>query len=186
MRHRGTGKAGASSISADAGTASQPAAPRVASLARLDRDPFEPFAQLLRDKRQPAPQRSVIMPTTEIDEMRLVAVVQGAGRSRGMVVDRSSVGYVVQRGDFIGRAEYIRSAGGDGVAVALNWRIERILPSEVVLVREDPQGEGRPQRRVLALRAKSAQSTPTATDDAASTDNAAGPAAGLGGARQDN
>jgi type IV pilus assembly protein PilP len=87
-----------------------------------------------------------------VDQMRLVAIVSNIDRPRAMLVDPAGVGHVVERGDYIGRAETIQTGGEESVPVALNWRIDRIRETEVVLMREDPGGPERaPHVRVLPL-----------------------------------
>lgn len=106
-----------------------------------NRDPFRNFAALFVP-RQPAEQRRVqrhvIMESTPVDEMSLIAIVSGVPNPAAMLVDRNGTGHTVRRGDYVGRAEYVSTGGAESVPITLNWRVERISPSEVVLSREDP------------------------------------------------
>ena len=46
-----------------------------------------------------------------------------------------------------------QGGGSESLPVALNWRVDRIRPGEVVLAREDPSAPGRPPlTRVIPLR----------------------------------
>lgn len=114
------------------------------------RDPFRAFAELFKVRNTVAPQRAVVMPTTGIDEMRLVAIISGVPRPQAMLVDPLGVGHVVQRGDYVGRPEVVQTGDVQGLAVPLNWRVDRIRAGEVVLVREDQTGS-QPLTRVLPL-----------------------------------
>ncbi len=103
-----------------------------------NRDPFHSFAELFIAKAPTAPQRAVMMSMTTVDEMRLVAIVTGIEPPRVMISDKTGVGHVVRRGDYVGRPEVIQVGGIEGVPVTLNWRVEAIRPNEVVLTRDDP------------------------------------------------
>jgi hypothetical protein len=75
------------------------------------------------------------MPTTAVEEMRLIAIVTGVPKPKAMLVDPLGVGHVVERGDDIGRPKVIQASGN--VAMTLNWRVDRIRDNEVVLSQED-------------------------------------------------
>jgi type IV pilus assembly protein PilP len=115
-----------------------------------NRDPFRSFAGLFKVRNSVVPQRAVVMPTTGIDEMRLIAIISGVARPQAMLVDPLGVGHVVQRGDYVGRPEVIQTGDVQGLAVPLNWRVDRIRANEVVLIREDQTGR-QPLTRVLPL-----------------------------------
>jgi Tfp pilus assembly protein PilP len=87
-------------------------------------------------------QRLVIMPATSLEEMRLIAVISGLTRPKAMLIDSHNVGYVVQRGDYIGKPVVVHSTGS--VAMTLNWRVDRIRENEIILTRQDPSDPGRP------------------------------------------
>lgn len=117
-----------------------------------NRDPFRSFLSLFSRRAIEAPQRLVIMPTTAVEDMRLIAIITGSDAPRAMLVDTNGVGHVVRRGDFVGRAEVVQAGGAESAALSLNWRLERIRPEEIVLTREDPTGPDRPPlTRVIAL-----------------------------------
>ena len=118
----------------------------------VNRDPFRNFARLFRLRPAEGPQRTVIMPTVGIDEMRLIAIITGVASPRAMFNDRVGVGYVVERGDYIGTAETVDTGGEGGITITLNWRVDRIRDGEVVLTREDPTAPNRPPlTRVIPL-----------------------------------
>lgn len=121
-----------------------------------NRDPFRSFVAELRGKAPAVAQRLVLMPDTAIEEMKLIAIVSGIDQPRAMLVDRRGVGFVTTRGDFVGRAEVVQGGSSDSLPVTLNWRIDRIRDSEVVLAREDPSTPGRPPlTRVIPLNPES-------------------------------
>jgi type IV pilus assembly protein PilP len=119
-----------------------------------NRDPFRSYAASF-SKRGPEAaaetQRSVIMPNTGVEEMKLIAVISGLSRPKAMLTDQHNVGYVVQRGDYIGRPKVFQTTGS--VAMTLNWRVDRIRDNEVVLTRQDPGDPGRPPlSRIISMR----------------------------------
>ncbi len=117
-----------------------------------NRDPFRNYATIFKVRALETPQRAVVMPNTSIEQMRLMAIISGVARPRAMLVDPSEVGHVVARGDFIGRPEVVQTGGADSTPLQLNWRVDRIRASEVVLTREDPTAPGRvPLSRVIPL-----------------------------------
>ncbi len=119
--------------------------------AESNRDPFRNYSAMFERRPVEAPQRTVKMPTTNIDQMRLIAIVSGVARPRAMLVDQMGVGHVVERGDYLGRAEVVQTGGAEGMPVTLNWRVDRIRPNEVVLSRDDPTEDGPALTRVIPL-----------------------------------
>lgn len=109
-----------------------------------NRDPFRSFAKAFRTRVVAAPQRTVLMPTTAIEEMRLVAIISGVAQPRAMLLDPAGVGHVVKRGDYLGRPEVLQTGGAESMPVTLNWRVARIRSGELVLTREDPTAPDRP------------------------------------------
>lgn len=117
-----------------------------------NRDPFRSFASTFRQvaSAQQAETVHSIMPTSAIDEMRLIAIISGVVRPRAMLLDGQGVGHTVERGDYIGRPEVIQV--GESMPVPLHWRVARIRSGEVVLTREDPTAPDRPPlTRVIPL-----------------------------------
>ena len=84
---------------------------------------------------------------------RIVAIVTGGDYPRAMLIDPAGKGWVIKRGDFVGRPEIVHTGGANGADYQLNWRVDRIREGDVVFIREDP---GRPNipatTRVIALR----------------------------------
>jgi type IV pilus assembly protein PilP len=109
-----------------------------------NRDPFRNYAIELKAKVPVVAQRTVLMPDTAVEEMKLIAIISGIEQPRAMIVDQRGVGYVTTRGDFVGRADVVQGGGAESLPVALNWRIDRIRNNEVVLAREDPSAPNRP------------------------------------------
>lgn len=117
------------------------------------RDPFRSFATLFRQQATAdTDQRNVIMPTTALDQMQLIAIITGVARPSAMLKIPGGVGHTVHIGDYVGRSEVIQTGGADSMPVRLNWRVARIRAGEVVLTREDPTGPDRPAlTRVIPL-----------------------------------
>jgi hypothetical protein len=119
-----------------------------------NRDPFRNQARIFQTVEQPnvPPERIIIMPDTGIDEMHLIAIVSNIPDPRAMLVDRNGVGYTVRRGSFVGRPEVVQAGGTQDLPVTLNWRVERIRPDQIVLMRQDPTAPNQPPlTRVIAL-----------------------------------
>jgi type IV pilus assembly protein PilP len=96
------------------------------------------------------PQRPVVMPDTAVEEMRLIAVVLGLSRPKAMLTAPDGVGYVVQRGDYLGKPKVLQATGS--VPMTLNWRVDRIREHEVVLTRQDPTDASHtPMSRIIAM-----------------------------------
>ncbi len=118
-----------------------------------NRDPFRPFVNVSKGGIKPPPnQRRVKLPNSNVDELKLIAIVLGGGVGRVMFVDSKGKGHVLYRGDYLGRPELVR-VGATGQEYQLNWRIDRIREGDVVLLREDPaQPQVPPATRVIPLR----------------------------------
>ena len=98
----------------------------------------------------PDPQRPVVMPDTNVEEMRLIAVVLGLARPKAMLTAPDGVGYVVQRGDYLGKAKVLAATGS--VPLTLNWRVDRIREHEIVLTRQDPTDASHtPMSRIITM-----------------------------------
>jgi type IV pilus assembly protein PilP len=96
------------------------------------------------------PQRPVVMPDTNVEEMKLIAVVLGLARPKAMLTAPDGVGYVVQRGDYLGKAKVLQATGS--VPMTLNWRVDRIREHEVVLTRQDPTDASHtPMSRIITM-----------------------------------
>jgi hypothetical protein len=121
-----------------------------------NRDPFRSYSTAFRAKAPEEMQRRVVMPTTSVEDMRLIAIVTGTPQPKAMLVDPSGVGYVVQRGDYLGRPKVIQATGS--VSMALNWRVDRIRENEVVLTQQDPAEPTRAAlTKIIPLRDEVAQ-----------------------------
>jgi type IV pilus assembly protein PilP len=118
-----------------------------------NRDPFRSFiVQNQQVNRQTLNQRKVELAQYSIDELKLVAIVQGADQPRAMFIDPSGKGTVVYKGTFICRPEVVHIGGSNGPEYQLNWRVDRIRDTDVVLIREDPaQPAIPPATRVIPL-----------------------------------
>ncbi len=117
-----------------------------------NRDPFRSYAKAFKAQAAAPAQRRVLMPSTSLDEMKLIAIVTGIATPRAMLTDTAAVGHVVRRGDYVGRPEVVQTGGSEGMPVTLNWRVDRIRPGSVVLTREDPSSPDKPPlTRVMPL-----------------------------------
>jgi type IV pilus assembly protein PilP len=117
-----------------------------------NRDPFRSYARAFKAQAAAPAQRRVLLPSTSLDEMKLIAIVTGIATPRAMLTDTAQVGHVIRRGDYIGRPEVVQTGGSEGMPVTLNWRVDRIRPGSVVLTREDPTAPDKPPlTRVMPL-----------------------------------
>ena len=118
------------------------------------RDPFRSYADVFVDEARSLAksQREVVLGDYSIDELRLIGIVSGVPNPRAMLVDPQGRGYVVRRGQFVGRAEVVHGDSQGAPAYEVNWRVDRIRESDIVLVREDPKNPEVPSStRVLPL-----------------------------------
>ena len=143
---------------ADAGL---PSAPKIdfqeAEFAESEksRDPFRSYANIFVDEARGKvkSQREVLLDTYSIDDLKLIGIVTGIEPAKAMVVDPTGKGHVIQRGQFVGRAEVVQASTSSGRAYEINWRVDRIRDGDVVLVREDPQNPDVPSAtKVIPLR----------------------------------
>ncbi len=119
-----------------------------------NRDPFRSFAAafVAQGPKAITRQLSVILPQYSIDELTLVAIQTGGDLPRAMVLDPTKKGWVLKRGDYVGRPDVVHTGGTNGVDYQLNWRVDRVRDGDVVLTREDPAQPGiAPATRVLLL-----------------------------------
>ncbi|EYF05763.1 pilus assembly protein PilP [Chondromyces apiculatus] len=126
-----------------------------------NRDPFRSYESLFASqaKTRITIQRQVLVDRYALDELKLVGVVSRSP-ARALLTDPTGLGWVVKVGDFIGKAEIVHTGGATGADVAINWRVDRIRESDVVLIREDPaHPEIPPTTRVVALRSADEESS---------------------------
>ncbi|HYQ27790.1 MAG TPA: pilus assembly protein PilP [Polyangiaceae bacterium] len=119
------------------------------------RDPFRSFARSFTQdtKARVHSQRHVILSEYSLDELKLIGIVTRAEPAKAMLVDPTGKGFVIQRGQFVGRPDVVQAAGATGTVYEINWRVDRIRPSDVVLIREDPSNPDVPSAtRVIPLR----------------------------------
>lgn len=124
------------------------------------RDPFRSFATKFveESKAHVHSQREVILGQYALDELKLIGIVTRAEPAKAMLVDPTGKGFVIQRGQFVGRPDVVQGAGQSGTTYEINWRVDRIRPSDVVLVREDPANPDVPSAtRVIPLRPEEAE-----------------------------
>jgi type IV pilus assembly protein PilP len=123
-----------------------------------NRDPFRTYASVLGPevKKVAHVQKEVILSQFSLDELKLVAIVTGGDYPRAMVVDPAGKGWVIKRGDWVGRSEVVHIGGANGTDYQINWRVNKVRDGDIVFTREDPAQPGiPPASRVIALRAES-------------------------------
>jgi type IV pilus assembly protein PilP len=118
------------------------------------RDPFRSFAKTFAEEARSKvkSQRDVVLDQYSVDELRLVGIVTRIQPERALLVDPTGKGHIIMRGQFVGRAEIVQG-GATGADYEINWRVERIRDSDIVLVRDDPTNPDVPSAtRILPLR----------------------------------
>jgi type IV pilus assembly protein PilP len=118
------------------------------------RDPFLSFAREFAEeaKKRVRSQRQVVLDQYGLDELKLAGLVTGIRPARAMLIDPTKKGHIIHEGQFVGRAEVVQG-GASGADYEINWRVDRIRESDIVLVREDPSNPDVPSAtRVIPLR----------------------------------
>lgn len=102
------------------------------------RDPFRDYSYLFVKQKTTdrVQQRKVKAADFALDELDLAGIIT-RGRASVMLIDQTGFGWVAYVGDYIGKAELVSAGGTDGTEVAINWRVDRIRPTDVVFIRED-------------------------------------------------
>ncbi len=70
---------------------------------------------------------------------------------RAMMLDPNSVGWVIKRGDYVGRPDTVHTGGSNGTDYQLYWRVDRVRADDIVLSREDRALNAPPATRVIPL-----------------------------------
>ena len=121
-----------------------------------NRDPFRNYASMFAPestKKVAQTDRKIILPQYSLDELKLVAIVTGGEYPRAMVLDPGGKGWVLKRGDWVGRPDVVHVGGANGADYQINWRVEKVRDGDIVFTREDPAQPGiPPASRVIALR----------------------------------
>lgn len=118
------------------------------------RDPFLSYAHEFAEeaKKRVRSQRDVVLDQYSLDELKLAGLITGIRPARAMMIDPTKKGYILHEGQFLGRAEVVQG-GASGADYEINWRVDRIRDSDIVLVREDPSNPDVPSAtRVIQLR----------------------------------
>ena len=114
-------------------------------------DPSPRPSQTKRDSKVKS-QRDVVLDQYAVDELKLVGLVTRIQPERALLIDPTGMGHIVTRGQFLGRAEIVQG-GASGADYEINWRVERIRDSDLVLVRDDPTNPDVPSAtRIIELR----------------------------------
>lgn len=119
-----------------------------------NRDPFRGYAAtFVQQASKVKTQEIVLADQYSLDELKLVALVSGQTQARAMFTDPNGKGWVVTRGQLVGRAELLKGPGKDATEYDVSWRVDRIRDGDVVFVREDPsRPNAAPATKVIALR----------------------------------
>ncbi len=123
------------------------------------RDPFRSYAKSFADEARTKvkSQREVVLDQYAVDELKLVGIVTRIQPERALLVDPTGKGHIIQRGQFVGRAETVQG-GQSGADYEINWRVERIRDTDIVLVRDDPTNPDVPSStRIIPLRTEQEQ-----------------------------
>jgi len=118
------------------------------------RDPFMSYAKefATETKKRVKSQREVLLDQYALDDLKLAGLVTGIRPARAMLIDPTKTGYFVHEGQFVGRSEVVQG-GTSGAEYEINWRVDRIRETDIVLVREDPANPDVPTAtRVIPLR----------------------------------
>lgn len=110
------------------------------------RDPFRSFVGVMLEsaKKPMRNQRDVVLGDYAIDELKLVATVMSGDYPRAMVVDPAGKGWVLKKGDYVGKPDLVHIGGTSGSDYQLNWRVDRVRAEDIVFLREDPAQPGIP------------------------------------------
>ena len=109
------------------------------------RDPFLPYLEVIIKKEvllERPIQREVKLKEYDISELKLIGIITNIGDPRAMVTTPDNTGFVLRRGDYVGRADFVKQR--NGVPIQVNWRVARIHGAGkeeergIYLVRDDP------------------------------------------------
>lgn len=109
------------------------------------RDPFRPYIEVIVPKPEirETVQRDIKLEEYDIEQLRLIAIITNVGDPRAMVIPPNGEGFILRRGDYVGKADYI-DPGSGAERIQINWKVHRIHGSGkkeergVYLVRDDP------------------------------------------------
>jgi type IV pilus assembly protein PilP len=118
-----------------------------------NRDPFRSYASLFIDKGNKVArnQLPVVLSQYSLDELKLVAIVLSGDYPRAMLLDPTGTGWVIKRGDYLGRPDTVHTGGTNGADYQLNWRVDRVRDGDIVLSREDRALNAPPATRIIPL-----------------------------------
>lgn len=119
------------------------------------RDPFRAFARLFVEEAsgQIESQVDVKLEKYSLEQLKLIGIITRVHPERAMLVDPNGVGHVIKRGQFVGKADVVQTAKNVGASYQVHWRVDRIRPTDIVFIREDPTNPDVPAAtRVIPLR----------------------------------
>ena len=109
------------------------------------RDPFSPYLEVIIKtevlSERPV-QREVKLKEYDVSELKLIGIITNIGDPRAMVTTPDNTGFVLRRGDYVGRADFVKQR--NGASIQVNWRVARIHGAGkeeergIYLVRDDP------------------------------------------------
>ncbi len=119
-----------------------------------NRDPFRGFALMFAEQRGTKVvhrDTEVVLSEFSISDLKLAGIVLGA-EPRAMLIDPTSKGWVVRKGDYVGKPDIAHSGGANGTDYEIYWRVDRIRDGDIVLIRVDPGQPGsQPATQVIPL-----------------------------------
>ena len=109
------------------------------------RDPFDQFVEIFSagDQSDRKVQREVKLKEYDVSDLKLIGIITNIGDPRAMVVVPDGTGFVLKRGDYVGRPDFVQQ-GNRGEPIQVNWKVSRVHGSGkeeergVYLVRDDP------------------------------------------------
>lgn len=110
------------------------------------RDPFSPYLEVIVKKEvlsERPIQREVKLKEYDVAELKLIGIITNIGDPRAMVTTPDNTGFVLRRGDYVGRADFVKQRNSD-TSIQVNWRVARIHGAGkeeergIYLVRDDP------------------------------------------------
>ena len=157
---KGASPTASAAASASSGMPSRQFRPEDFNETDQNRDPFRSYIAAFSEVTHAHvhSERQVVINRYSVDELRLIALVTHTDVPRAMLIDPTGRGWSVTKGQFVGRAEVVHGSGPGGVDYELNWRVDRIRDTDIVLLREDPaHGDVTPATRVITLRSEKAE-----------------------------
>ena len=123
-----------------------------------NRDPFRPYIEVINQEEEVHRQiqRDIKLKDYDVSELKLIGIITNISNPRALVITPDGTGFVLRRGDFVGRADFVDQGSGSE-KIQVNWRVARIHGSGkeeergIFLVRDDPTTPSLDVTRFLPL-----------------------------------